>query len=232
MLDGLGKRAEAEAAFRQALAIQEKLAADFPIVPQYRIELGGSQCNLGHLLRASKQPAQALPWYARSIATLEDVLRQVKDDVMAQQFLCNAHWGRAVALEGLKRHAEAAPDWDKAIELSPEAGRAVVRLQRATSRVRAGQVDAGIEEAEELAKNGRANTLYNAACVLALAADRKEEASGSLSKEACALRAIALLQQAVAKGFKNAEHMKQDNDLKALRGREDFKELLAQLQKK
>jgi hypothetical protein len=36
----------------------------------------------------------------------------------------------------------------------------------------------------------------------------------------------------VAKGRKNAEHTKKDDDLKALREREDFKKLLAELEGK
>jgi hypothetical protein len=51
-----------------------------------------------------------------------------------------------------------------------------------------------------------------------------------LSKEDCARRAVTLLQQAVAHGYKDAEHMKHDDDLKALRSRDDFKKLLADLE--
>jgi hypothetical protein len=51
-----------------------------------------------------------------------------------------------------------------------------------------------------------------------------------LSKEDCAKRAITLLQQAVAKGFKDADHMKKDDDLKALRERDDFKKLVMELE--
>jgi hypothetical protein len=43
---------------------------------------------------------------------------------------------------------------------------------------------------------------------------------------------VALLQQAIAKGLRDAEQMKKDDDLKALRPREDFKRLLAELEKK
>jgi serine/threonine protein kinase/Flp pilus assembly protein TadD len=230
LLASLGKRVEAEAAYRRALAIDEKLAADFPAVPQYRMESARDQINLGELLRTNNQPEQALPWYARAIATLEGVFGQVKVDVEAQRFLRNAHGGRADALDALKRHAEAAIDWDKAIELSPETERAIVRSQRATSRLRAGQVDAAIKEAEELATIPHPVILYNAACVLALAADRKDESAAQISKEDCAKRAVALLQQAVAKGWKDAEHMRKDDDLKALRERDDIKKLLAELE--
>jgi hypothetical protein len=45
----LGKPAEAEAAYRAALGIQERLVADFPAVPQYRRELASSLYNLACL---------------------------------------------------------------------------------------------------------------------------------------------------------------------------------------
>ena len=42
---------------------------------------------------------------------------------------------------------------------------------------------------------------------------------------------MALLQQAVKGGFKDDAHMKQDTDLDPLRDREDFKKLMAELEK-
>jgi tetratricopeptide (TPR) repeat protein len=225
LLRDLAKYPEAEVALRQALAIQEKLTADFPAVPEYRLDLGSSQVNIGDLHQSNQQPEQALQWYSQGIETLDNVLRQVGVDATAQHLLRNAHAGRAQVLESLKRHAEAAKDWDKALELSPEPERAAVRMDRALSLVRAGQVDTALQEAEELAKNADAKTLYSAACVFALAA------AGSSAKEDRARRAVALLRQAVAKGYKDAEHMKKDDDLKTLRQRDDFKELLAEMDK-
>jgi tetratricopeptide (TPR) repeat protein len=129
----------------------------------------------------------------------------------------------------LKQWDNANADWSKAIEVAPKHVRAALRWRRAAFCARGGHVDAAIQEAEELAKNGDANTLYNAACVLALSADRADETGGWLSKEECANRAVALLRQAVAKGFNDAEHMKKDDDLNALREREDFRKLLDEL---
>jgi tetratricopeptide (TPR) repeat protein len=233
LLVDLRQWAEAETAYCQALDIQEKLAADFSAVPQYRIDLGGSQVNFGRLLSTKGQPEPALDWYAKAIATLEGVLREVKVDATARRFLCNAHWARAGTLDiCLKRYAEAVADWDKAVELSPEPEQMELRMRRAGSRVRAGQVEAATREAEELAKNANAVTLYNAACVFALAAARPDETGGALSKEACAKRAVALLRQAVAKDVKIAEYIEQDDDLKTLRQRDDFKQLLTELPKK
>ena len=41
---------------------------------------------------------------------------------------------------------------------------------------------------------------------------------------------MAYLKRAVVAGFKNIEHMNNDKDLDALRGREEFKKLMAELE--
>jgi hypothetical protein len=63
---------------------------------------------------------------------------------------------------------------------------------------------------------------------------RKEalQNTSSLRAEQYARRAVALLRQAVQKGYKDVTHMTKDPDLDALRARDDFKELLAQLELK
>jgi hypothetical protein len=54
--------------------------------------------------------------------------------------------------------------------------------------------------------------------------DRNEQAK-------YAERAVALLRQAVAKGYSNVHEMKNDDDLKPLRPRDDFQKLLRDMQK-
>jgi hypothetical protein len=77
----------------------------------------------------------------------------------------------------------------------------------------------------------KAEPLYNAACAYALCAAtaKKPVAPGS---DKLAEEAMSLLKQAVAKGYKNAAHMKQDKDLDALRQRADFKKLVSDLEKR
>src|SRR5262249_55952341 len=208
----------------------QDLPAEFLAVPQFRVEVAGSQVNFGNLQLANRKPEEALQLHARAIETLESVLRQVKVNATAQRFLRNAHWGRAQALQALARLADADEDWDKAVELSPEPERLQFRMNRAACRVRIGQVDAALEEADELTKIQHPMVLYDAGCVFALAANRRDEAGGSLSKEECAQRAVALLQQAVAKGCKKEERMKKDEDLKGLRERDDFKKLVTEME--
>jgi tetratricopeptide (TPR) repeat protein len=209
------------------------LVDDFRRVPEYAIDLGGSLSNLGHLQLTNHQLAKALESHAKAVATLEEVMSKFTVDGRGQRFLRNAYWGQARVLDDQKNHTEAVKKWDKAIELSPKAQRPLFRMNRAVSRVRAGQFEAALQEVQEFTNSTEKDTLYNAACVFALAAGRREEAGASLAKEECARRAVALLRQAVAKGWKDPkdiEHMKKDEDLEALRGREDFQKLLAELE--
>jgi hypothetical protein len=79
----------------------------------------------------------------------------------------------------------------------------------------------------------KADAPYDAACLYALCADAAKNTKTPLcvgrGSEMLADEAMKLLQQAVAKGYKNASHMKQDKDLDPLRQREDLKKLLAEL---
>jgi tetratricopeptide (TPR) repeat protein len=84
----------------------------------------------------------------------------------------------------------------------------------------------------EKLKRTDAISLYSAACFRSVTAAVLKQTSGAdatrLAKEE-ADRAMAWLKQAVAAGYKNAVHIEKDKDLRALRDREDFKKLLAEL---
>ena len=110
---------------------------------------------------------------------------------------------------------------------------AASRLQRCRKDKDAAGCLAAAAEYEAL-KPTDAGGLYDAACNRAVCAavileDPKTPGADAprLAKEQADL-AMAWLHKAVAAGFKDAEHIKQDKDLDALRGREDFKKLLAE----
>jgi serine/threonine protein kinase len=224
---------EAETVLLQALAIGEKLVAEFPTVPEYRLGLGLIQSTLSStLLTVSKDPEKALPWCDKAIAAQEEALRRGGSVDRVQSALRMAHAQRAEALSALQRHAEALKDYDRIVELAPESERPFRRSLRAVGRMRAGQVAAALEEAEEVAKNGDSMAMYNLGCVYALAGEPTN--SNRISPELQAKyaeRAIALLRQAVAKGYRNDHEMKNDDDLKSLRPRNDFQKLLGEMQK-
>ena len=77
---------------------------------------------------------------------------------------------------------------------------------------------------------------YGAACTLARCVpivekdDKLDAANRQAEMQFYADQAMAMLRDAVAKGYKNVEHMKKDKDLDPLREREDFKNVVAELE--
>jgi tetratricopeptide (TPR) repeat protein len=224
--------ANMQTVYLEAIELQEALVKELPEMPQYRYELGASLFNYAQVLRENKQPELALEWNAKAISTAEELQRLTGVNAATTQSLRDAHWDRARILDELRKHPEAAPHWDIAVNLSPQSERLGLRLGRALSRVRAGNIDAAIKEAEALSTVPNPEVLYDAACVFAVAGERSEESAASISREECCKRAIALLRQAVAKGFADVEHLKKDQDLKVLHDRVDYKNFLESLNKK
>jgi tetratricopeptide (TPR) repeat protein len=228
LLRGPGERAEAGEQYRKALALREKLVAEFPAVPQYRIDLGGSCCNLGTLIRDAGHPRESLIWFDKAIRTLTAVYERDRRSVQAQEFLRNSHSGRAKAYDGLHQYTEALKDWDRAVELSPPQMQPGLRAGRATTRVNAGLVDEAVADVTELMKlpGLPAPILYDFACVCAIASGKRAD-----QKQQYADRAMDLLRRAVKAGYTDAARVKEDTDLDSLRGCDDFKKLLQELEK-
>src|SRR5207248_116926 len=110
----------------------ERLAAEFPAVMGYAVDLGGSYYTLGDLIRDDGRPQDALPWYARAVARLEPVVA-AEPRVDARRLLRNARTGRAEALGRLGHPAAALADWDAARDLDDGSARAAVQSGRAAA---------------------------------------------------------------------------------------------------
>jgi serine/threonine protein kinase/Flp pilus assembly protein TadD len=156
----LGRLAETGAFQREALKLQEKLVADFPDVPAYQLALATSQINLGHYLREQRKPDEALPWFDLGLGRLEPMAKRhgpgLTDD-NARRVLRNALWGRAGALDDLKRPSDALDDWARAVELSPPAEQLLVLREQAGRHVNYGNLLSGKQrQADALAWYDRA----------------------------------------------------------------------------
>jgi tetratricopeptide (TPR) repeat protein len=237
LLANQGRGLEAEAAYRKALTLREKLARDFPNAPEHHKDLAGSYVNLGDRCLARNQPEPALEWYGKAIPLLERVLTQETGQANAREFLRNALWGRAQALGKLGRHAEAARDWKRAVELDDGSNRTLFRMKQSAALARAGDHRAAIKAVEEVMASpdlkGKtpAPLLYDAACVYAVsAAAAKDHVK---LRDVYASRALALLSQAQAAGFfkdpKRVENFKKNSDLDALRQRPDYQKFAAEM---
>src|SRR5262249_13603047 len=155
------------------------------------------------------------------IQVLEEVLAKDRQQVTARQFLRNACWGRAQALDMLKRHTEAVKDWDRAMELDEGPSRRPTRFLRALSLARAGDHARAVSEAMELSqgKDVTGGMLCDLGCVCSLASGvvrpsrANEIAESGKLKEQYAACALELLRRAFSKGYKDIAHLKKDADL-------------------
>jgi tetratricopeptide (TPR) repeat protein len=230
LLMELGRWDEAEDQCRKALALQEELATTYAGIPLYLVERAETYATLGHLLRDRGKPQEALDWYAKAIAVLEPVLAKEKRFVPAREALCNTYWGRARALDLLRRHAEAAQDWERALALEDGPNRPVLQHGRAISQAHlSGDHRRALAEAEALAQDGDTPTLEGLARLCALASRLVEDAD---QREQYAARALTLLRQAVGKGYRDNFYLKEGADLAPLRQRADFRKLLAEAEVK
>jgi tetratricopeptide (TPR) repeat protein len=236
LLAELNLRDEARAECQAALDIRKTLVEKFPAVPAYQSELGSSYLNYGILIRDGGKLVESLEWFDISIRTLKPVFDREPRDMTAKELLSICHGARAEAYDRLQKFAAAVKDRNLAIELSPPAKRPGFRASRATSRLQAGMVADAVAEVAELTAPGsnaieyaswNADQLYDFACVYAVASIKIAE-----KKQEYGDRAMELLLKAVKAGYKNAAHIVKDSDIDPLRGREDFKRLIVELETK
>jgi serine/threonine protein kinase/Tfp pilus assembly protein PilF len=225
LLEQLRKWDQAETEYRAALEVRKKLAADFPAVSNYTTALGGSLCNLGNLFRLSGRSEDALGLYDQAVGSLSGVVQKEPNQATVRQYLLNSHAGRAMAFDVLKRHSEAVTDWARALELATPAQKLPYSIGLMYSRAHAGQIDAALGDAEQIAgSNPRHTAVYDCASVYALAFGKSKD-------EKHAVFAMELLHQAVANGFQDAAYLKTDTDFDSLRARDDFRKLVTELGK-
>ena len=193
------KLKEAETAFGDAAAIQRKLAADYPNQPNLRNNLAGTLGNLGVLCNKRRDFAAAKAYLAEARSHHEAALKANPRQPYYRQYYRNNLITGVVTHAGLR-------DQSGAVEL-------------------AGAI-------RDLGWDAPANA-YDAACALARCIPIVEETRDlDAGKRRAAMQfygdqAMTMLRAAIGKGFKDAERIASDDDLNALRRREDFAGLAA-----
>jgi serine/threonine-protein kinase len=244
-----GQRAEAEAAYREARRHYEQVVADMPRVVAYRLGLAATLQQLGAVLSAddkraaeaeellqtartictdvlhdAPQLADASSWLAASLASLASLKIAKKDFAAARDLAAQAVARNADALRTSPRHPQYRKHQRSAL------------LVKAQAPLGLGDHAAAAATAEELVALGYAPPIdaFEAACALARASvlagkdsALPEAKRGELGRS-YADRAMGRLRDAVRLGLRDAGRFKHP-DLDPLRGREDFKSLLADL---
>jgi serine/threonine protein kinase len=222
----------ADDAFALAIKFLQELVHNNGNVPAYKATLGAAYRSRGNIERERRHYAPAIDLYDRAIEILTGL-----NHPNATDFLRNAYVGRAQAFDLSDRPRNAATDWERAIELSEGNLRSLLRVDRARSTFRAGDVGSAIAEADEVARIPQLDTrtAYELACFYVLAMSAPNSASTkSLAgdpadlNEAHAKRAIGLLQHATSQGQYISE-LSTNSALATLRDRKDFQELVKKL---
>jgi tetratricopeptide (TPR) repeat protein len=221
----LHRYADAVQLYEETLALQKaKIGADHPDTFQTMYNLANSYAALGRHADAFQLGEETLalhkaklgPAHPRTLASMESVahsLVQLGRDAEALRII-----------DALLRQATAKTVAPRLLECVMD-----LRLryfQKANDAAGCRQT----AEMWERLKRTDAEGLYQAARMRAVTAavlratDKSSEGSKRAGAEAD--RAMAWLKQAVAAGYKNAAHLKQDRDLDALRDRADFVKLV------
>ncbi|HXY33374.1 MAG TPA: serine/threonine-protein kinase [Planctomycetaceae bacterium] len=232
---GLGRSADSLKLYEETLTLDKaKLGPDHPDTLRVMNDLAGVYADVGRSGDALKLREQ----------TLHLIKGKYGPDHPAT-LTCMANLANSYATIG--RHAEALKLREEALAVrKTKLGPDHASTRQSTQDVAASllavhrRADAAALIRQAVAIPEKPNrtdpgSLYNAACFRAVAAGmlRAADTSPSAAKEADveADRAMAWLKQAVSAGYKNAAHIKEDRDLDALRARDDFKQLVAELQR-
>lgn len=242
--------AEAEKEQRMAMALSEELAREHPHEAEYRRDIAYSYHNLaalwmamGRRLEAERDFGQALKLYQQLSADYQPAPEERNDvaDILVRlgQLL---DW-RGDYRGARERLEQALPHHRAALKAFP--GNSLYQrtwrdnmLVMGDALIHVSDHAAAAAMAERVAQCGAepADDRYNAACFLARCvplAERDAKLSKTRAQELVRTygeRAVKLLHDSVAAGYRDVANATTDTDLNPLRGRPDFKKWLADLQ--
>ena len=113
--DRRASQPEAEAEYRKAMAIGQKLADDNPAVTGFRSDLANSHNNLGILLSDTGKPSEAEAEFRKAIAIVAEAGRRQPRRHRIPQHLANNHDNLGFLLSGMGKPSEAGTELRKAI---------------------------------------------------------------------------------------------------------------------
>jgi tetratricopeptide (TPR) repeat protein len=206
--------------YMKALKLRERLAEADPASAQAQRDLSVSYGKFGAVAQQEHEFEKAIGWYGRALDTAgrvprPDFFKREVAELEARVRFCRAA-------------QQAVADPATALKHPDNLRRPVLVAVISALATKEKQPLKAVAAAELLVANARGpEDLYNAACGYALCAPLADKPE---TKGEYAARAVELLRQAVAKGFKDVAQMKKDTDLDALRQRDDFKKVLAEVE--
>jgi serine/threonine protein kinase len=200
----LKRRTEEYQALKQARELQEALVKSDPGTLDYRRDLARTLNNLGWNRLAQNHADEALPLLRESIGHVRLALDRAPQ-VAAYRETLSTNYGSLAEVELRLGHTRAAADaWSDCAKLWPDNPGELYRVARGLALV--------------AARVGRDKTQ--------LTPDEEAERRQDLD------RALTLIRQAVAHGFRDVARLQQDKALEPLRSDEGLRDLIRELEKK
>ena len=215
-LRAVDRAGDADRTLAEALALRESLAADFPSVEVYGIEVAETRTNFGNLHRDQGQWDEALAAYAAAIDRLVAMgAGGTTEHLRATQMKA---YGERAALHQMRgEFSRAAEDWRAAAAIAIDAAVPHYRVMRATALLRAGSVEAAVREVEEVLRAEPLPRLAEFGHPLYRCADFHARLAALRGDPADARVAEALLARAVAAAPEDRAWLLASHELTALR---------------
>jgi eukaryotic-like serine/threonine-protein kinase len=235
---------ESISAYQEALTLHNDLARRYPKRLEYAVNFSSSTLNWARHLQESGRAEESLDFFERCIRHLEDALQIEPRHEDAIRNLHNAHFNRAIALDKLDRPAEAVKDWQRVVELGEGQRHENYRFFRPKALAYLGEharamaaLDAVVPDAPQQAWLLEE---FGAVCGLSAAAAANDDSLPQPDRahvvDQYAARSVVFLSRAAEAGLymtaSQVEKLTKDRRLEALRGREDFTKLVAELEAK
>jgi serine/threonine-protein kinase len=214
-----GDSKAALASFLESLQVARRLADADPRSAVAQRDLIISYFRLGNLAQQSSDFAGAIDWYSRGLHVSSTFARPgvFKREVAALEYLVSFCQTAEQGVADLGT-----------IDKQPASVQAKLLVAVLRALVKRNERGKAVQVAETLADRAhQPGEVYIAACAFGVCVPL---ASPDKEKDHLANRAMKLLRQAVAAGFKDVALMKRDTDLDALRQRDDFHQLLRQME--
>ena len=223
---------EAGQALRDAVALWKRLVDQHPTVLKYARGLAMARGMQASFIRDTGSAEDAIPRFTEALADLEKAAGKAVQENSIRNVLRDLYVARARTFDQLERFDAALADWGRAIGLDSGRMTATLRLNRAGTLARQGEHARATAEADAVANGAQLSppNLYNVAVVYSLSAAAVPD--DSALKERYAACAVRFLRQAFTKGVVNVDLVKTQPFLEAVRRRDDFQQLLRELEER
>jgi serine/threonine-protein kinase len=251
LLAETGRRQEAEAEYRKALALDLKRADNKPLDAGFRGDLADRHTSLGILLKETGKPSEAEDEFRQALAIRRKLAEAEPgnprwrravgmsladlgdlDTVVGRLDAAVARFGEsAVTHEQLVRDAPTSNDYRSGLAFALTGlGRAYHRSGRSAEAVEPLQRAVALREAIPPLSPETTFDLARGQALLAAATSVPGSSFSSAEGQGEARRAMATMRQAVAAGFHDLSRLDGEADFSALRGRSDFQLLMMDLE--